>query len=357
VIITYIYSNRLEDQTRVQLRCRNLVDAINRTGLHSANLLELSSFAQNTLEAQKICASSDLLVIYRYLYGPILNALQYWKARDKKVIVDFDQAINYLPDDSPEYSFWFDGVPFADGAVEEISLIDPIPLEQFKWGLGMVDAATVSSGRLADDWSRFTRVYEISDYINTYHYPSLNQTHEKEIWIGLGNNINYDSVMNSGLLSAMGEICKERPEVRLVLCNLKKIPNIELYINPPQIKIYAPSIFEEWVNILLKLDIGLAPISGNYDLRMSRGSLLEFMISKIPMISSDQNFFHELSQFGQWTQNTPVAWKYAILNTLDQLSVYQKKAAKEPFLFAISQDVSANIDKVLKIYSSIINQV
>jgi glycosyltransferase involved in cell wall biosynthesis len=356
VIITYIYSTYPDDQIRVQIRCRNLVDAINRTGLHSANLLDMNSFIQNTADVQKICLGSDLLVIYRYLYGPILNALQYWKARDKKVIVDFDQAFNYLTADKPGYSFWVEGVPLEDYAIRNKNLIDPIPLEQFKWGLRMVDAATVSSGRLVDDWSQFTNVHEVPDYINTYQYPALNQTHENEIWIGLVNSVNYDSFQKSGLLSAMKNVCKERPQVRLILCNLETGLDIDLDINPAQMKIYSPRFFEEWVSILLKLDIGLAPIYGDYDFRLSQSSLLEFMISKIPWVASEHLTFHELLQYGQWVQNTSDAWENAILTTVDQLNGYQKKAAKEPFLFAISQDVSANIDKTLKIYTSIISQ-
>jgi hypothetical protein len=318
--------------------------------------LDINSFAQNTPAAQKTCAGSDILVIYRYLYGPILNALQYWKARDKKVIVDFDQAINYLSSDKPGYSFWFEGAPWDDDTIRNKNLIDPTPLEQFKWGLGMVDAATVSSGRLVDDWSQFTSVYEISDYINTYQYPALNQNHENEIWIGLGSSVNYESFNKSGLLSAMEKVCKERPQVRLILCNPENSLDLGLDINPAQLYIYTPRFFEEWVNILLKLDVGLAPIYGNYDLRLSPGGLLEFMISKIPLIASAQLTFYELSQYGQWVQNTSDAWKNAILSTVDQLGVYKKKAAKEPFLFAISQDVSVNIDKILKVYASIIHQ-
>jgi hypothetical protein len=356
VIVTYIYSNCVEDQIRVQLRCRNMVDAINRTGIHSANLLDMNSFALNTPEAQQICAGSDLLVIYRYLYGPILTALQYWKARDKKVIVDFDQAVNYLSADMPGYSFWFEGKPLEDHAQGNKEIISPIPIEQFKWGLGMVDAATVSSGRLVDDWSMFTRVYEVSDYINSYQYPGLNQSHENEIWIGLGHRVNYDSFKNSGLLSAMENVCKARPQVRLILCNLNKAMDVGLDIDPAQIKISYPRYFEDWVSTLLKLDIGLAPLYGNYDLRQGPGNLLEFMISKIPLIASEQMVFHSLFPYGNWVKNALDSWENAILNTVDQLDAHQKKAAKEPFLYAISQDVSANIDKVLKTYAYIINQ-
>ncbi len=356
MIITFIYSNCVEDQIRVQLRCRNIVDAINRTGIHSANVLDMNSFASNTPEAQRICANSEILVVYRYLYGPILTALQYWKARDKKVIVDFDQAVNYLSADMPGYSFWFDGIPLEDHTTVDKNIIYPTPFEQFKWGLGMVDGATVSSGRLVDDWSQFTSVYQVSDYINTYQYPALNQTHENEIWIGLGNYVNYHNLKNSGVLSAMENVCKARPQVRLVLCNLEKAVDAGLDIDPAQIKIYSPRYFEDWVSILLKLDIGLAPLYGDYDLRLGLGDMLEFMISKIPCIASEQMNFLPLSRYGQMVENALDTWETVILNTVDHLSVYQKKAAKEPFLYAISQDVSANVEKVLKVYTSIINQ-
>ncbi|MBI5943524.1 MAG: hypothetical protein HY864_04085 [Chloroflexi bacterium] len=332
-----------------------MADAINRTGFHRANLLDINSFIRNTPDVQKICAGSDILVIYRYLYGPILSAVQYWKARDKKVIVDFDQAINYLTKNKPGYSFWFDGVPLEVDPAEENSRIDPIPLEQFKWGLGMVDAATVPSGRLADDWAQFTDIYQIPDYINTFQYPGLNQFHEDEIWMGLGSSANNDGFEQSGLLAAMEGICQENPQVKLVICNRDKESVMDMKIAPSQMRIYSPRTFDEWVSVLLKLDIGLAPTSGDYDLRLGPGSMLEFMVSKIPVIASEPITFHDISQYARFVQNTKDEWKIAILTTLDQLSVYQKKAAGDPFLFAISQDVSANIEKVLKVYGSIIN--
>jgi hypothetical protein len=187
-------------------------------------------------------------------------------------------------------------------------------------------------------------------------YPVASHAHEDEIWIGLGNNVSCDSFKNSGLLSAMEKVCRERPQVRLILCSTEKHPNIWTDIDPSQMSIYSPRFFEEWVGVLLKLDVGLVPIHGNYDLRLGAGSMLEMMISKIPLIASGQSTFRGLSQYGQWVQNTSEAWKNAILNTVDQLDVYRKKAAKEPFLFALSQDMSVNIDKVFKVYDSVLNQ-
>jgi hypothetical protein len=119
---------------------------------------------------------------------------------------------------------------------------------------------------------------------------------------------------------------------------------------------YSPRCFEDWVGILLSLDIGLLPIQGDYDLRLGSYDLLEFMLAKIPWIASEEPTFHKFSQFGQWVCNTPSAWENSILNTVEQLDAYQKKAVSDPFLFALSQDISANIDKVLNVYSVIINR-
>ncbi len=314
------------------------------------------SFIQNTVDAQKICAASDLLVVHRYLYGPVLQAVEYWKARDKKVVVDFDQAINYLTPDIPSHSFWMQGSPLQGATHEQgahKSQVECMPLEQFKWGLGLIDAAIVSSMRLVVDWSPFTNVHEIPDYLNIDQYPAFKQAHDR-IWVGLANGTRMTSVRNSGLLTALGSICRNRPEVQLVLSDIDDEALLE--IQPSQLLIRSSCRLEEWADILLKLDVGLAPISGEYDLRLGRINLLEFMISKTPWIASNQASFREFSRFGRLVQNTPEAWETTLVKVLDNLDAFQKRASGELFLFALSQDVNENIDKVLKLFTYILSQ-
>jgi hypothetical protein len=359
MIITYIHSNSPRDALRVQLRCRNFADAINRIGWHSANLLDLDSFVQNTPDAQRICAASDLLVIHRYLYGPILQAAEYWKARDKKVVVDFDQAINYLTPDIASHSFWVDGDPLAGSVNSAVAQaqqvkIEPAPLEQFKWGLSLIDAAVVSSMRLVVDWSPFANVYEIPDYLNTDQYPTYKLSHDK-IWIGLANGARISSIKNSGLLKALETVCHKNPRVQVVLIGSDNtLPLTD--IDPAQMLFQPSNLFDEWVNILMKLHLGLVPIYGDYDLRLGRINLLEFMVSKIPWVSSNQPAFREFSRFGRLVPNSSDAWETAILRALDSMDDLRLWAAGEPFLFALSQDVNENIDKVLKLFSYILNQ-
>lgn len=355
MIVTYIHSTCAEDQIRVQLRCRNFADAINRTRVHSAHLLELDAFIRNTPEAEQLCSASDLLVIHRYVFGPVLPVIQYWKARDKKVIVDFDQALNHLTPDLPGYTFWMEGntqVGFA--AYRNHS--NELPLEQFKWGLGMLDAATVSSSRLADDWSRLTTIYEIPEYLNTYQYPASEHGRGTEIWVGLGNTSPFSSLEQSGLLAAMQQVCQKRPQVRLIWSDAYNDLPRQLDLPAEQVQAYARHSFEDWVNALLKLDLGVFPMAGNYDLRLSSIHLLEFMLSKIPWVASGYPGFREYSKYGVWVKNSAEAWENALLHMVDHLGAYRKKASGEAFLFALGQDISVNVDKVLRVYTSILTQ-
>ncbi len=359
MLITYLHSTCPEDQIRVQSRCRNFADAINRTGTHSANLLDLDAFLRNTPAAQKVCAASDLLVIHRHLYGSILTAVQYWKAYDKKIIVDFDQAVNYLTSDMPGYEFWRHGSIFEGclpGKKSEADFIQPSPLEQFKWGLGLVDGAIVSSARLANDWSSFTVVQEIPDCLNPDHYPAVRHNHANEIWIGLGNSTTIPGFKNSGLLPALENICRAYPQVRLVLGNSNGLQDQQMAIPSGQISRYNNTSFEESVIMLLKLDIGIAPNCGDYDMRKGSIDLLEFMVSKIPWLASEHGSYPELSQFGICVPNSPQAWESAILKAIDQLDANRKKAVGEPFLFALSQNVQNSAAKVLKFFTKVINQ-
>ena len=359
MIVTYIHSNHPVDQSRVQSRCRNLAYVINRSGYHCAHLLDLDSFVQDTPEARQVCDESDLLIIHRYLYGPVIRAVEHWKARDKKIIVEFDQAVNYLTSDIPSSSFWLNeksGEADPQGGKHQGSVVDPIPLEQFKWGLSLVDAAIVSSTRLVIDWLPFTEVYEVPDYLNTDQYPAFKKANENEIWIGMANHTRFSSIKNSGLLKALENVCRSRPQVKLLLPDWEYKAGRKLDLPQSQVVTYSSDSVEEWADILLKLDLGLIPIHGEYDLRLGRIHPLEFMISKTPWIASDQPCFRELSRYGKLVQNAGSAWEVLILKLMDNIDIMKKRAAGEPFLFALSQDINENIDKVLRLYTHILSQ-
>ncbi len=332
-----------------------MADAINRTGVHQAYMLDMVSFIQNTPSAQKVCNESDLLIIYRYLFGPILTAIQYWKARDKKVVIDFDQPINHLTAADPGYDFWYNGIPFTGADLEKQGRIEPSPMEQFRWGVGMVDAMTVPLSQLGNEWLRLARIFEIPDYINTYQYPGLHQNPNHEIWIGLGIDIGQASLETCGVLHAMEKICGKHPQVKLILYGTEPIEHLP-NIDPRQMELHSLNSFEEWVDVLLGLNIGLVPMNGHRDFQMGYSDVLEFMVAKIPFICGGEINAHGTQSFGLTTKNTAADWEETILSALDQIEVLQQRSGNEPFLLAIGRDIGANTEKILKIYKTIQEQ-
>ena len=161
---------------------------------------------------------------------------------------------------------------------------------------------------------------------------------------------------NTGLLSALENVCRNRPQVKLVLYDSQYDADRMANISPSQVVVYPSNVLEQWSDILLKLDIGLVPLHGDYDQRRGRINLLEFMISKTPWIASNQPCFRELSRYGKLVQNSASEWESVVTKAVDNISTMQKRAAGEPFLFALSQDINENIDKVLKLYAHILAQ-
>lgn len=358
MVITFVFSQNPINYYRVQLRCFNLANAINQTGWHKTHLLDLNSFIQNTAAAQEICNASDIIIIHQFLFGPVLQTIQYWKAREKKIIVDIDEAVNLTPPDTARYDFWKKGNLKQD-YLEELGLtsstIEPPPLEQFKWGMRLVDAATVSSNLLIHDWERYTRVYYVPDYINCDKYLGTAQKQHEGIWIGFRDDqINPASLCKSGLAKALERICSRRSDIHIFISNL----SIRLYedLNVPKERlIIFPNVSIEGTPFLMNnIDLGLAPAAGDFDQRMSWIRVLEYMVMKIPWIASDQLPYKELSYYGHLVPNSPYAWEMVILEMIDHMDVFRSEAAKEPYLFALSQDINENIFKVLSIYDSIL---
>ena len=246
----------------------------------------------------------------------------------------------------PEYSDWLN-----EGSIK----MDPAPLEQFKWGMHLVDAATVPSVRLAHDWEAFTKVFLVPDYINVNHYLTVKQIHEDEIRIGLsGEGLNPASLFNSGVAEALERVSHQRSNVKIIFSNVSSSIIEKLNILPNQMEVYTRTSFDKWVQILSGLDIGVAPVDGDYDLRMGSFNVMEFMIMKIPWAASNTLPYRDLARYGWLVPNSANNWESSLIELVDHVDAYRAEAVGEPFLFALSQDVNENIFKVLDIYNSIL---
>src|SRR5690606_32544681 len=77
--IVYVVSDSPEEWNSAEWRCAIPARAIQSTRQHQATLIRIDHFAYHTPEAMAVCAEADIIVIQRNAFGPVLQAMQYWK--------------------------------------------------------------------------------------------------------------------------------------------------------------------------------------------------------------------------------------------------------------------------------------
>lgn len=350
--IVYVYADNESEWNCSEWRCAIPARAINRTAYHHAKLLSIDDFRLSTPLAQEACGLADLIIVQRNLYELVLSSMQHWKARDKAIVVDFDDAYQLLPVSHPNYAFWNQGIIKAHNL--PIQKVDPPPLTQFKWGLRLAHAATVPSKRLADDWQSYTEMHYLPNYIDLKVYE--NAVHEKHtgVVIGWGGSVSHlQSFTNSGVVTALKKVCSARPQVTVMVCGNDRRVFDSLQV-PSRQKIFQPWVnYTEWPGVLAKFDIGLAPLAGDYDERRSWIKVLEYMVMKIPWVASEGSAYQELKHFGWLVKNNSEAWERILIDMVDHLNDYKNEASGEPYLFGIGQNIDENINRVISIYETI----
>lgn len=341
----FVYADNPLEWNSSEWRCLMPARAINRTGRHSANLVYIGEFVENPPDVHALCDSADVIVVERNLVGPVLAAINYWKARGKVVLANFDDAYDLVPVDNPAYGYWMRGESKnLQGQARQT--IDPLPIEQFKWGLRLVDGAVVPSRRLAADWQAHTSVHYLPNYPETWRYTDVLPVPHDGVAIGWGGSAtHWQSFAESGVIEALRRVCAARPQVRVVICgNNRKI--LDMIPVPDAQKVLRPWVsYLEWPQVLAHFDIGLAPLAGAYDDRRSWIKVLEYMLMKIPWVASSSHAYAELQPYGWLVDNTPGSWERVLLDMVDHLADYRREAGRDPYLFGIAQGIDENIEQ------------
>ncbi len=314
---------------------------------HSAKVMQvMSGITGNDIgiidvyDSDVIILSAELLILH-------YKSVQKWKANGKIVIADLCTPI------------WFDDLEEggrSDSALMGYTreLFSPgcghSSVRSFRWGIRLVDAVICNSRTMAEDWSEKTSVYYLPDYINVDDY--LIHGHEQHGGVIIGLKLlknGYDKVVDTGLLSAIETIGREKPETKFLfygdLIQLQR--KVKLY---PEQKMYIPiRELGDWQKVLSTIDIGLIPLSGMEDDRVGWFDALEYMLMKIPWVASENNAFAELRHYGWLVQNHANLWERILLDMVGNIQAYKEDTAGEPYLFAIGQGKDEYIEKLFKI--------
>jgi hypothetical protein len=357
VNITYVYADSKEEWNCAEWRCAVPARAIQQSGRHTARMIDIVSFAYNTPEADEICKSSDVIVIQRNLFEPVMKTVQHWKAMDKIVIADFDDAYNLMPPAVKNYRFWIEGLmDNTENPSGPPIKITPPPLAQFKLGLRVVHGATVPSEQLVNDWSGITDVHLLPNYIELERYINIAPKPHDGIIIGWGGSLShFHSFKESGVLKALQRVCQARSNVKVLICGDRRV--FDLMPIAPEQKMFQPwTAIDYWPQLLSIFDIGIAPLYGQYDQRRSWIKILEYMVMKIPWVASDGPAYQSLRPYGWLVKNTPNGWERILLDLVDHLEDYRDEAFRDPYLFGLSQGVNENVENIISVYTSILDK-
>lgn len=357
--VLYVYADHEHEMNCSKWNCLIPAKYINKLEGHTANTIHVNEWAKNTDEARKLSHEADIIVVERNYFGDTLTAIQFWKVRGKTVIGIFDDAYHIMHPMNPSYRFWNYGeisIKEENGNIKTVNM-KPIPIEQFKWGLKMLKGIQVPSVNLASDWTTHTDTYFVNNYLDWDKYDNIEPMYphgDEEIIIGWhGSLSHYSSFVESGVLDALRKIGKKYPQVKILLGGDKRnFDNLEV-----KNKVFQPYVPEEQFTSLIKsFDIGLAPLSGEYDKRRSWIKVLEYMALQVPWVATDYITYAELKEFGIVTENGYNNWVKALTYAIENIKDLKEKAKKEPFEFAESQSSEIGVKNVtLPLYQRLID--
>jgi glycosyltransferase involved in cell wall biosynthesis len=349
VNFVYVFPESEETRCTVERRCTAPARAINRTGRYNADLISWRDFIANSHETQSLLEQSDFIIIHRGLWSPLLPVIQHWKARDKNIIADFVNAYQLMDEDELADYYDFETKTGIDSG--KLVKGSPSLITQFKWTLQSISGATTPSQRLCDDWSAYTRMAVLPDYLDMERLSLIApQNHEGMVIGWRGSVRQLQMIKKSGVMMALEAACQMRRNLHLIFSvdHPESVPPLSLPAN--QVELVGWTQNGGWNSVLSNIDIGIAPMIGESGQREDCSSILEYMALQIPWIASQGPAIYDYHGFGWIVENTAESWLKAIIEVVDHYPDFRAEAAVGPYLFAISKSLEENIQTVVDTY-------
>ena len=360
--ITYVYADSANEWNSSEWRCAVPARAINAAGRHKAFLVSIRDFANNSDAAKCACGVSDIIVVQRsFFVAPVSSRIRQWQTAGKTVIGDFDDAFNYMPKSNAGYKYWIQGKYSQrdkNGKTQWIK-IRPHPLDQFREGLSILDAVTVSSELLVKDWEKFTQsIHYLPNYIQLNRYSGEFPEVHGEIIIGWGGSATHlESFQGSKIMPALQRICREYSNVRIMIC-ANDPALLDSFPFPAAQLLHQPFVaVDEWPDVLSRFDIGLAPLHGRYDDRRSWIKVLEYLVMGIPWIASNAPPYAMFGDYGLLVENTAESWLGALRELVENIGKYRERARGEAYQYGAAQDINLNVSSIINLYQRCCNKV
>jgi hypothetical protein len=283
------------------------------------------------------CSAVDVIVMPACRLVGAQAVLQHWRARGKILVADLSSAC-YLRE--------------AGGAATRCA-----GRHQLRRELMLVHGVTAASHRLAADWGDLGNVHVLPTFLEpeAYQLPVLHDP--EEVVIGWrGGRTHLDAFHHSGVAEALQAVCQARPRLKILLCTNDARLRGMLDLPAGQVVWHPWQPYPQWLFVLSLLDIGIAPLYGDYDQRRGREQVLDYMAQRIPWAASDGPVFGALSSHGWLVHNSPQAWERMLLDMIDHIQEHRQEAQRDPYLYAVSQGVDENVEQITDTYATIAAQ-
>jgi glycosyltransferase involved in cell wall biosynthesis len=260
----------------------------------------------------KALDESSVVVIERLVVKETHKFIQDMCDKGKLVVCTFDDDYSLIPD-SVSHNTWRGGSKARNGSGDILG--------EFRDGLRLVDKYITPSKLLCDDFKMYN---QNSEYVPNYLDPDIwnvapNKTPDV-ITIGYGGtSLHSRSWLDSGVIPALGKICKKYPRAQLMLTT--PYPDVVKALNKFGVRFVTGNWvkFDDWPKQVAKFDIGLAPLDGKrYDAHRSNLKVLEYATAGIPWIATNDAPYQDV-RGGILCENKSSAWERAVEEVLDDL--------------------------------------
>jgi len=359
LIVTYIYADNNTEWNCSYYNAIMPMRAFNRREEHESYAISLQDFSENNPATQNLIGRSDIIVVERNLFGDTLTMIQYWKVRNKNIVIVFDDGYDIIEPTNKSYDFWTKGELKRinpQTQEEDAEYMNPLPITQLRWGMQLGKAATLPSENLCKDWGKYTKTFHVRNSIELERYENITPLFphsKKELWIGWCGSLSHlSSFTTSGILPAMVRVVNDLSNVKILIGGDKRIyDSIDVDVSK---KSFTPHVsVPDFPKLLKSFDIPLAPLHSEYDMRRSWIKVIEYMILQIPWIATDCITYRDLKGFGKLIDNSEESWYNAIIDMVEHIDDAREFAKGKPYEFAKAQCIDNQLDGRVKIYEEI----
>jgi len=352
----------------VGYRCRIPAIGLKRAG-HDASLMSLDAFVTQTSEVQEKCGEADLIVVQRSIWrDDVWETVQKWQARGVPMVLEFDDAPQYTPMSVGGAAILWKqyhviegnriiAVPRRDVKKHRGAGIEVLPpaIKAFRERLPEMDAVTVPSEGLVEDWKRKAkRIYLLKNY---YDPGNLNWRKKKGNLGGfivgwMGSYSHFPSWEKSGLIPELQDVVRRHPQVKVMVFGDRRIAQ-KLGLPADKMLHHKWQPFEEYPNVLRYFDAGVAPLAGQYAKRKSDQKVaIDYPLMRIPWVASRFGPYRHSDGVGGFLVSESRQWGQRLRQLIEDDGLCQAKG-EEGCQVAQARSVEVGIENYLAAYREI----